>query len=135
MLLHNAINKQQVNIGVLEYRGKEIALKEWQPTADYLSGKIQGYSFVIVPLDFKNISAAVGRKEVDFVLTNPGNYVELEVMYRAARMATLKTQVQNEEYSVYGAVIFTKADRDDINELDDLGGKSFMSVGERNFGG
>ena len=129
-----AYGQDEVKIGVLANRGTEIALKEWQPTADYLSNKT-GYSFVIVPLDSKNISAAVGQGEVDFVLTNPGNYVELEAGYKAARIATLQTLVHNEEYTVYGAVIFTKADRYDINELHDLESRSFMAVGEKNFGG
>lgn len=124
-----------IKIGVLAYRGEEEALIMWTPTADYLSEQVPEYTFVIVPLDNDNIASAVERAEVDFVITNPGSYVGLEYKYGVSRIATLKNLRQGNAYEVFGAVIFTRADRGDINGLEDLKGKSFMAVHEDAFGG
>ncbi len=124
-----------IKIGVLAYRGEEEALTMWTPTADYLSEQVPEYTFVIVPLDNDNIASAVERAEVDFVITNPGSYVGLEYKYGVSRIATLKNLRQGNAYEVFGAVIFTRADRGDINGLGDLKGKSFMAVHEDAFGG
>ena len=124
-----------IKIGVLAYRGEEEALTMWTPTADYLSEQVPEYTFVIVPLDNDNIAPAVKRAEVDFVTTNPGSYVGLEYEYGVSRIATLENLRQGNDYEVFGAVIFTRADRGDINDLRDLKGKSFMAVHEDAFGG
>ncbi len=124
-----------IKIGVLAYRGEEEALTMWTPTADYLSEQVPEYTFVIVPLDNDNIAPAVERAEVDFVTTNPGSYVGLEYKYGVSRIATLENLRQGNDYEVFGAVIFTRADRGDINDLKDLKGKSFMAVHEDAFGG
>jgi PAS domain S-box-containing protein len=127
--------QEEIKIGVLAHRGEEEALRMWTPTADYLSEQVPGYTFVIVPLDNDNIASVVENDGVDFVVTNPGSYVELEYKYGVSRTATLKNLRQGEAYDEFGAVIFTRADRNDINDLGDLKGSSFMAIDERAFGG
>ncbi len=126
---------QLVRIGVLAHRGKEEAVKSWTPTARYLSEQLPGYNFVIVPLSNDDIGAAVEYQEVEFVLTNPGSYAELEANYGVTRITTLKSKTPQGGSSVLGAVIFTRADRSDIRSLADLRGKHFMAVHENAFGG
>lgn len=82
--------RQPVRIGVLAYRGADIAVKMWGPTADYLSRTIPSCSFSIVPLGFHEINAVVGRGDVDFVLANSSIYVELEALYGTNRIATMQ---------------------------------------------
>ncbi len=125
----------QVRVGVLALRGPEETMQRWSPTAEYLSARIPGYTFVIVPLNFEEVSPAVRDGEVDFILTNPSIYVELESLCGADRIATLKTLWQGQAYDHFGGVIFSRADRADINTLKDLKGKSFMAVDETSFGG
>jgi ABC-type phosphate/phosphonate transport system substrate-binding protein len=67
-----------VKIGVLAKRGAERCLEKWSPTAEYLTAMIPGRTFIIVPLDFKQIVFSVKNGDVDFVLANPSIYVELE---------------------------------------------------------
>ncbi|MDZ4164381.1 MAG: PhnD/SsuA/transferrin family substrate-binding protein [Smithellaceae bacterium] len=122
-------------IGVLANLGKETALKMWTPTADYLTASIPTHSFMLVPLGFDEISRAVERGEADFVLTNPGVYVELEHAHGVARIATVDTLWEEKEYNRYGGVIFTRVDRKDIEVLRDLKGKNFMAVHETSYGG
>ena len=124
-----------VRLGVLAHRGKNEALKTWAPTAQYLSQKIPGYKFVIVPLSNDDIGPAVEYNELEFVLTNPGSYAELEFNFGVTRIATLKSASPLGAYSVLGAVIFARADRTDIQTLADLRGKRFMAVHENAFGG
>jgi PAS domain S-box-containing protein len=126
---------QPVKIGVLAHRGAATALKMWSPTADYLTSNIPQHSFVIVPLGFQEIVPAVARGEVDFVLANSFFYVELEARHGANRIATLRNDGWQGGYSVFGGVIFCRADRSDINSLGDLRGKSFLAVDEASLGG
>ena len=105
-----------VKIGVLAIRGKEQCLKSWQATADYLSSSIPGSSFVIVPLSHTEINSTVEKGEVDFILTNSSSYVELEYLYGANRIATLKERRLGRTYSKYGSVIFCRRDRSDIRQ-------------------
>lgn len=126
---------QLVRVGVLAHRGKEEALKAWAPTARYLSQEIPGHRFVIVPLNNDDIGPAVAYRDVEFVLTNPGSYAELESQAGVTRIATLKSNTPQGGYSVLGAVIFSRADRADIQTLADLKGKHFMAVHENAFGG
>lgn len=129
----NALKK--VLIGVLAFRGGEAALKRWSQTAEYLEWTVGGYGFEMVPLSLEEMRAAVSNNELDFVLTNTGNYVDLEAGFGITRIATLRSPSTVQAGNVFGAVIFTRADRDDINTLEDLKGKSFMAVNQHGFGG
>jgi signal transduction histidine kinase/CheY-like chemotaxis protein len=124
-----------VKIGVLAVRGAENALQNWSPTADYLTAQIPGYTFKILPLSHDRIISSVQKAEVDFILTNPSFYVELEQGYGANRIATLKELRLGRVYSKYGSVIFNRLDRTDIRKVSDLKGKSFMGVSEDSLGG
>lgn len=124
-----------IRIGVLAHRGKAEALNSWSATAHYLSSKIPGYNFVIVPLSNDDIGPAVEYNELEFVLTNPGSYAALEDSFGVTRIATLKSQSPLGAYSVLGAVIFVRADRSDLQSLTDLRGQRFMAVHENAFGG
>ncbi|RLC20097.1 MAG: hypothetical protein DRH56_10605, partial [Deltaproteobacteria bacterium] len=118
---------ETIRIGVLAKRGAEHCLKKWGPTAEYLTRKIPGYSFTIVPLGFNEVYPAVEKEEVDFILANPSYYVGLELRYGASRMVTLKNLRMGRPYTVFGGVIFRRADRDDIKDPADLEGKIFAS--------
>ncbi len=124
-----------VRIGVLADRGKEQATQQWSPTARYLSGKVPGHTFTIVPLTFQELGTAVERGDVDFVVTNSSSYVELESRYGVSRIATLQNRLNSKVYTVFGGVIFCRDDRRDIQDLRDLKGKSFMAVQETSLGG
>jgi two-component system, sensor histidine kinase and response regulator len=127
--------ERPLRIGVLATRGAEQCLKSWSPTADFLTSRIPGQTFVIVPLTHARIATSVRDAEVDFILTNSSIYVELEQGYGANRIATLKEMRLGRVYSKYGSVILCRSDRTDIRKLTDLKGKSFMGVDEWSLGG
>ena len=122
-------------IGVMASRGKNQCLKQWQHTALYLTDKLPGASFTIVPLDFEEIDAAVKDRRIDFIITDPAMYVDLEIRYRAQRIATLENLLFDKSVTVYGGVIFTRSDRKDITRLEDLKHKRFMAANKDSFGG
>jgi putative nucleotidyltransferase with HDIG domain len=127
---------QTISIGVLAKSGEDIAVQKWTATADYLSATLPDYHFTIVPLGFKEIHETVKQGKIDFVLTNPAYYVELEKLYGVSRLATLINQnLPEQQTTTFGGVIFTKADRQDINTFTDLKGKSFMAVDPLSLGG
>ena len=110
-------------------------MEKWSPTAEYITDKIPGRNFVIVPIDSDGIFSFVEHGIVDFVLTDPSIYVELESQYGLNRIATLKNIRFGNVYTKCGGVIFCKANRSDIQHFSDLKDKTFMAVKETSFGG
>ncbi len=127
--------QKNIKIGVLSHRGDEATLFRWIPTADYLSYKLPEYRFEIVPLNFAEVIPAVAGARVDFILVNPGIYVNLEVLYRVSRIATLNNRRGDAPLNTFGGVLFTRADRDDIRNFNDLAGHTFMAVDQTSLGG
>ena len=125
----------EVTVGVLAFRGDENARQRWEQTTDYLTAALPGYEFRLVPLDLHKMHEGLENGKLDFILTNPGNYVELEAKYGITRIATLKNVRQGQAYKEFGAVIFTRADRNDIRELRDLRHAAFAAVDSEAFGG
>ncbi len=126
---------ETIKIGVLAERGVERCLDRWGPTADYLASQVPGYSFEVVPLTFDEVSSALDRRELDFVLANPAFYVQLEQTHGASRVATLKNLRPGGVTTVVGGVVFCRADRRDIQTLRDLRDKTVIAVDEWAFGG
>jgi len=126
---------QLVRIGVLAIRGKDAASQSWRATAVHLTRTIPGYRFEMVPLYLDELERAVKEKALDFIITNTGQYITLEYKYSVSKLATLRNLKNGHPYSQFGAVIFTRADRQDINSLADLKGKSFLAVKKDAFGG
>jgi len=124
-----------IRIGVLSHRGDQFTLNAWNPTATYLANQLPDYDFEIVPLDFDEVDKAVSKNEVDFILVNPGIYVNLEYRHRVSRLATMHNLRGDDTYKVFGGVIFTRNDRKDIMRLENLRGKSFMAVDKTSLGG
>ncbi len=125
-----------IKIGVLSHRGDAFTANAWDPTADYLTNQLPDYNFEIIPLDFDDVDKAVRDNEVDFILVNPGIYVNLEYNYRVSRLATMNNlRGNNGIYKIFGGVIFTRNDRLDIQTLEDIRGKSLMAVAATSLGG
>lgn len=124
-----------VNVGVLAHRGSDVCISIWNPTINYLTERIQGYEFELLPLDLDGVSEAVEQGKVGFILTNPGNYVDLESQYGITRVATLRNLRQGKPYTVFGSVIFVRADHDGLRTLADLKNHSFGAVDLAAFGG
>jgi two-component system sensor histidine kinase TtrS len=135
LLSQPSMADEEVRVGVLSHRGDAVTRAMWSPTADYLSAVIPGHYFTIRPLKFDEVNPTVDAGEVDFVLVNPGIYVNLEVKYRVSRIATLYNRRNDVPYKIFGGVIFTRKDHPEINTLEDLRDHSFMAVYSTSLGG
>lgn len=127
---------EDIHIALRANKGAQTGLSQWQATADYLSEKVPQHRFIIAPFENNNaLNEAVALGGFDFILTNPASAVEHRILHGAEPVATLVNKRQGQGYSKFGAVIFTRANRDDINELGDIKGKIFIGADELGFGG
>ena len=125
---------RSVHIGVLASDGEERALARWQPLASYLSARIPGYTFRIVPLTHEGFRNRIRKDQLDFVLTNPAHYVQLEVSFGATRILTLRNRHDERPLTRFGAVLFTRADSE-IRTAAELRGRRLAAVSPEAFGG
>jgi diguanylate cyclase (GGDEF)-like protein/PAS domain S-box-containing protein len=127
---------EAVKIAVLAFRPKPQTLVQWQPLAAVLKAAIPEYDFEIVVQNLPELMDSVSSRQVDFVLTNPGNYV---LMSRRAGLkaplATLLVDQSGQEVAAFGGVIFSRADDTRVQTLTDLKGKTVASVGRDSLGG
>jgi len=132
-----ADNKTILKVGVRALKGVAATKKAWTNTINVLSQKIKGYQFELVPiLGFHEMREAIKNKKIDFILTNPLTYIELNQKFGITRILTLNKKQPNGIASThFAAVIFTRSDRNDIQNLQDLHNKSIMGVYKEAFGG
>lgn len=133
--VHSAMAADTYKIGVLAKNGPVKALKMWKATGDYLSQKIDGMNFEIVPLGFDEVNPAIENNKVDFFLVNSSMFVTAKVKYGAKAVATMVNSRQGKPLKSFGGVIITSSYNDSIHGLNDLKGKSFMAVKKSSFGG
>ncbi|MEK9752375.1 MAG: PhnD/SsuA/transferrin family substrate-binding protein [Rhodospirillaceae bacterium] len=129
-----AAESPPIRIGVLAYRGADHVMRSWSATADYLTAQVPGRRFEIVPLPLVALRESAQAGGIDYVLTNPGQYVVLEEALGLSRIVTLKKPFTESLSNVFGAVIFVSV-RSDIHSLKQLKGKVFGAVAENAFGG
>jgi len=129
------IDKQEIRVGVLANRGERKSVDEWQPTIDYLNQSLPKYKFVLVSVGFSDLSKTIESEKINFIITNPAFYVQLEVSSDVMRIMTMKKKGVYGWRTFFGGIIFTKAGRDDINSLHDIKGMTFAAVDPNSFGG
>ncbi len=126
---------KEYKIGVLAKRGAAKALKQWKATGDYLTNKISGDTFTIVPLKFDDVNPAIENNKVDFFLANSSMFITAKVKYGASEVATILNARQGKALKSFGGVIITYVENDSINSIKDIKGKTFMAVKKSSFGG
>ena len=87
-----ALAAEDVKIGVLAFRGADKGDEDWAQTIRYLGRALPQYHYFVVTGDLAKLTAEVGAGQLDFIITNPGHYVELETAFGAARIATVEHQ-------------------------------------------
>lgn len=123
-----------VRVGVFSFQGAERAESDWASTFKHLRRVLPHYSIHAVSGDLKSLTADVAANRLDFIITNPGHYVELEAKYGAARIATVEIQGGPAPSAAVGATVFTRATQTDIRSLRDLRGKRLTAVADETFG-
>lgn len=128
--------QDEIKIGILSFRSKPQTLSQWAPLATELNRAIPEYKFIVEAYGLNELSAAVNARQVDFILTNSGHYVLMA--HRSGLSAPLATMInleQGKPVSSFGGVIFTRADKTDINQLKDIRGKTVAVFSTDSLGG
>jgi diguanylate cyclase (GGDEF)-like protein/PAS domain S-box-containing protein len=132
----SADHVEPVHIGILNYQSKPVMGTQWQDFEDLLNQRLPQYHFKILLKDNQALDEAVASRQVDFVLTHSGNYVNLNHHYGlSSPLATIVRNHKGSPLRAYGGVIFARSDRDDINGLEDLGGQRIATIGTAGFAG
>ncbi|WMY76077.1 tetrathionate respiration histidine kinase TtrS [Buttiauxella selenatireducens] len=126
---------QTWNIGILAMRGEVLTRSHWQPLERLLNQQIPGEQFHIQALDLHQMQEAVNRKTVQFVVTNPAQFVQLNSHSPLRWLASLRSGRGGQAASnVIGSVILTRRDSG-IENVHDLIGKTVGAIDAQAFGG
>jgi len=131
----SAASDELVRIGVLAYRGPDETGTSWSDLPARLAKAIPGYRFEVQDFPGPKLAAAVGRNELEFVLTNSTQYVSLAADFGIRRIATVMLPETLSQQQAIGSAILTLAERKDIDQLADLRGKRIAAVAPDAFGG
>ena len=120
---------EPVKIGVQAFRSKAQMLAQWQPLVAALKQSIPERDFIIEPLTNEEMESAVASRQLDFVLTNPSNYVLISKrLGLSSPLATLADEDNGREVTVFGGIIFTRAGQTGINNLKDIAGRTIAAT-------
>ncbi len=123
-----------VRVGVLAYRGSEEAETTWETTFGYLAQTLPQYRFEMVPGSAAFLTAAVAAQRLDFLVTNPGHFLELAIGYSATAIATEQDMDGTAAAESVGAAVVVPADLGEVQQLSDLKGHRIAAVGSEAFG-
>ncbi|NTV95393.1 MAG: PhnD/SsuA/transferrin family substrate-binding protein [Thiobacillus sp.] len=125
-----------IKFAVLAFRPKPETMARWQPLVDYLNDANIGRRFILEPLTYPEMQAAVKAHQVGVVLTQPANYIQLahgEGLY--SPLATMIGKEGELPLASFGGVILTRSDRQDIRGIGDLRGKRVAASETESLGG
>lgn len=122
-------------IGILALRGETATRTHWQPLVDSLNHAVPGAHFRLLPLDLDGMREAVNQGTIQFVLTNPGQFVQLNSHYHLRWLSSLRSgQGDAVESMATGSTILVR-DASSITHPQDLAGKTLGAVDAQAFGG
>lgn len=135
IMMSSAAWAQTWNIGILAMRGEVLTRTHWQPLEILLNQQIPGEQFHIQALDLHQMQEAVNHKTVQFVVTNPAQFVQLNSHSPLRWLASLRYGHGAQAASnVIGSVILARRDSG-IDSVHDLIGKTVGAVDAQAFGG
>ena len=136
LLAAGAARAADVRIAVLAYQGAERAAQDFEPTLAHLRARLPEHRFEMLPLDPAGIERAARARAVDFVITNPGDYVELEARVGLVRLATLERAADpGVSASTVGSTVIVRRLPGHPTQLRELRGRRVAVVSREAFGG
>ena len=128
-------SRTEVRVGVLAYRGAEEADRTWEPTLAYLARALPQYRFQMVTGSAAFLTAAVAAHRLDFLITNPGHYLELKVgLFRDARWRPNRRSKVRRPSEAIGAAVVALSSRLELQGLSDLRNLKVAAVAPDAFG-
>lgn len=127
--------EQIVYVGVLSDFDRSAIHQQWLPTMRYLSTHVPGRRFVLLPVGIADLQHALEARTLDFVLVHPAYTDRLKTAYGLSNVSTLINHGQNLPLNKFGGVVFTQRQRQDIQQLEDLRGKTIAFSARDSFDG
>lgn len=126
----------QWTIGVLALRGPNFTQLHWQPLVDTLNQSIPGERFTLKPLNLEEMKEAISNRKIDFLLTNPAQFIQLDNRYHLRWLLSLRSDVEpnSTTRNVIGSLILVRNDSD-IHDANQLIGKKVGAISTDAFGG
>lgn len=126
----------QWTIGVLALRGPSSTQLHWQSLIDTLNESIPGERFTLQPLNLDEMKDAISHQKIDFLLTNPAQFIQLDNRYHLRWLLSLRSDVEpnSTTRNVIGSLILVRADSD-IKDVNHLIGKKVGAISPDAFGG
>ena len=125
---------KEVNIGVVAISGIETSIKEWTPTIEYLKNTLPEHEFKLIsiePNEINILKKLIKEEKIDFIITQPAIYVELELDLGVSRILTM---VKENGISEFGSVFIVHEDSN-IETIEDVEGNKRSAVAPLGFGG
>ena len=129
---YGAEEREVVRVAVLADKGLDAAEEEWAYVFAWLNRSVAGYRFELVGLDHPGMRTAVQQGSVDFIITNAGNYSELEYAAGVSRIATRDSPRALSPTQAVGSAIVVRASSG-LTELGDLKGKHLLAASPEAF--
>ena len=123
-----------IRIGVLAFSGAEKALREFEPTRRHIEASLKRPTS-LAPFDLDGLRNVVATRAVDFIITNPGDYIGLEARFGATRIATLETRRGKASLETVGSTVVALRKAGAPAALADLKGRRLAAVSRQAFGG
>lgn len=123
-----------LRVGVLANHGVHAGIRRWQPMMNYLSDLVPEHSFEVVPLDFNEMSRQLLEHEIQFIVTNPGQYHNLSNSFPLSWLATMKSRKHGGTTFAIGSTIIVPHESD-IHTLEDLKGSKIVASDPQALGG
>ncbi|HGN1705415.1 TPA: tetrathionate respiration histidine kinase TtrS [Providencia rettgeri] len=126
----------QWTIGVLALRGPTTTQSHWQPLIETLNDSIPDERFTLLPLNLDEMREAIANQKIDFLLTNPAQFIQLDNRYHLRWLLSLRSDVEpnSTTRNVIGSLILVRKDSD-ISEVKNLIGKKVGAISPDAFGG
>ncbi|MBV7395403.1 PhnD/SsuA/transferrin family substrate-binding protein [Mameliella sediminis] len=133
--LVRAQEPEVVRIGVLAHRGWADQQTVWTPLAEYLQPHLGNRVARLVPVTLTSAGPLVNAGGLDFLVTNPGHYIQLAETFPMSVLATRKRRLSDGSHATqFGSAVLVRADSG-LTTLADLRDQRIGAVAPQAFGG
>jgi two-component system sensor histidine kinase TtrS len=127
-------NLVEVRVGALATLGAREVESDAAATLAQLNKALPAYHFTLMTGTKAYLTAAVAAHKIDFVITNPGHYLELKIDYSVTALATEQSLDGYSSAEAVGAAVIALDRRGDLQRLADLRGARIAAAAPDAFG-
>jgi len=131
-----AAEREPIDFVAFAYLGEAQTRAQYQPLVDYLNATLKHERVILHVVRQDVLEDMVAQGRADIVTTNPTHFLILRKRWPISGViATLVNRSKDQPLHQLGGVILTRAERQDINTLEDVRGKVIATPSQRHMGG